>query len=97
MEYERKNPDCKITVPDKITVRQQLEYFSLAGAAAGREMLIRYWEGAKALITDWQCELLPDMRTDLDKVTNPDVVSLIVWAGTQVKRHVNALEDVPKN
>lgn len=101
MDFEReKEPKCKFTIPDRPTVRQQMEYFSMAGAAAGRDMLVRYWEGARALIIkpSWKCELVPDLSSfDMDKTSNPDIVTVLIWAGLQVRNHMNSLDKIPKN
>lgn len=97
MKFEREQPKCSFTVPDRPTVRQQLEYLSLAGGAAGRKMLERYWEGAVALIQTWDCEIFPDWRVALDDVDNPDIVDVLVWAGLKVRNHINSLDNVPKN
>lgn len=92
MEY--KTDTYKFTVPDRPTVRQQLEYFS---AAAGSASLIRYWGGAKSIIQTWECELLPDYTVDLESITDPKVTAVIIEVGLDVMKYINALEDVPKN
>jgi len=100
MDFQRENPDCKFSIVDRPTVRQQMEYLSLAGGAMGRNMLVRYWEGAKALIipASWECKLIPKLdELDIDKENSPDIVTLLTWAGLQVRNHVNSLDEVPKN
>lgn len=92
MEFTR--DEYKFTIPDRPTVRQQLEYFS---AGASLPLALRHWEGAKTLIQSWECKLLPDYRADLDTITNPAVTSLIIQAGAEVVRFMNSLDDVPKN
>ena len=97
MSHHERN-DASFDLPDKITVRQQLAYFGAAASMPGtKEMFSRYWDGAKQLIQNWKCGLLPDLNTDLDEVTNPDVTSVIVWAALEVKRKMDALEELPKN
>ena len=97
--FQRENDlaPCKITVPDKVTVKQQLEYFSVAGGLAGNEYWLRLWEAAKTIIQDWECELMPDVDTDLDTLTNPLVTGVLIWAGIQVSDHINSLQVVSKN
>jgi hypothetical protein len=90
-----KNEKCSFTIPDRPTVRQQLAYFS-AGSGHS-ETLVRYWEGAKALMQDWQSEILPDSSVSLDELSDPAQTSVIIWAGLEVLKHMNALEEVPKN
>lgn len=97
MDFEREKPKCKFSIPDRITVRQQLEYYSLAGGVVGREMLFRYWEGARALITIWDCELIPDKDVSLDDITDPEQTQLVIWAGLQVRTYMNMLDSIPKN
>ena len=67
MEFEREDPKCKFTIPDRPTVRQQLEYFSMSGGIRDKEMLTRYWLGTKALIQSWDCKVMPDYEVDIDK------------------------------
>lgn len=92
MEFNK--PDYKFTVPDRPTVRQQLEYFS---AGAGLPMALRHWEGAKTLIQSWECEKLPDHKVDLDTISDPAATTIIIAAGADVVRFMNSLDEVPKN
>lgn len=97
MEFANKELGVKFTVPDRPTVRQQLAWL---GAAAGRnpeDLFDRYWAGAKALIQSWECEALPDYKVELDAISNPTQTSVIVWVALEVRNHMNALEDLPKN
>lgn len=96
MIYEREDGKCSLEVPDRPTVRQQLNYFSTIGGTEGN-YLLRWWVGAQSLITDWKCEALPDHKTDLDKITDPTQTDVIIWAGLKVREHMNALEDLSKN
>lgn len=96
-EFKRENPLCSFTVPDTVTVRQQLKYFSQIGVSRSPEMWERYWNGAKSLISDWSCDLFPDMDGDLDAVTDMKITELIIWAGALVKQHMDGLETLPKN
>ena len=94
MEFTRQNPSARFVVPDKITVRQQMAYFS-AGASA--PALERLWVAAVPLITEWECELFPNHETSLDDVDNLQMTQVLIWAGLQVKRHIDSLDDMPKN
>jgi hypothetical protein len=91
---EIKSEKYKFTLPDRPTVRQQLEYYS---ASAGSASLVRYWNGAKTLIQSWECESFPDFTVDIESVTDPSITAVIIEAGLDVMRYINALEDVPKN
>lgn len=97
--FERENvlPPCKFTVPDRITVKQQLEYFSVAGGLAGNEYWFRLWEAAKLFIQNWEFELMPDLNADLDTLSDPRVSQAIVWAGMRVSAHIDSLQAVSKN
>jgi hypothetical protein len=98
VEFKRKKPDCVFTVPDRPTVRQQLQYFSnTVSMSDDEDLFFRYWRGATALISDWKCEILPDFHIDLDKADDPNLTNLIIWAGLQVRDHMNSLEALPKN
>lgn len=97
MDFVKDKPACKFSVPDRPTVRQQMEYFSATVGAAGSQLLSRYWEGAKALITEWECEIIPKRDNSLDEMTNPEQAELLIWASMQVKRHMDTLENIPKN
>jgi len=109
MEFKRENPECTFTIPDRPTVRQQLEYFSRTAGFGGEELLFRYWRGAIALIQTWKCDAL-EVKTvkqkgappilefpDLDTISNPSQRDVIIWAGLQVQGFMNQLEDIPKN
>ncbi len=97
MDFERDKPQCKFSIPDRPTVRQQLEYFSKTIAFSDEDLLLRYWRGAVALIQDWSCEIMPDYKADLDTLDNPEQTQVIIWAGVQVRDHMNELENLPKN
>ena len=97
MEFASQEFGVKFTVPDRPTVRQQLAWF---GAAAGRDpsdLFVRYWEGAKTLIQSWECAALPDYKVELDNISDPTQTNVIVWVAIQVRNHISAMEDLPKN
>jgi len=96
-EFVCKVPECKFTVPTRPTVRQQMEYFSACAGAREEKLLTRFWEGAKVLVIDWNCEILPDYKKDTDDMDNPAQAELITWAALQVKAHMDSLENIPKN
>lgn len=96
-KLENEKLGVSFTLPDKPTVRQQLAYYSETGLARGTELFESFWRGALLLIGDWQCEKMPDLNADLDAITDPDASAVIIWAGTQVKLHMDRLDEVPKN
>lgn len=99
MEFvsEPPTPECRFTVPDRPTVRQQMTW---ADAISTRDGVIRteyYWSGVLTLIEDWECEIFPDPRVSLDDVDNPSILTVIRWAAIQAMYHMTGLEDIPKN
>lgn len=96
-EFVCKVPECTFSIPARPTVRQHMEYLSASAGASGSQMIFRFWEGAKVLITDWKSETLPDIRADLDSLDNPVQAELITWASVQVKQYIDGLENIPKN
>jgi hypothetical protein len=92
------NEELKTTfeVPDRPTVRQQLAYYA-ARSDYDTNRLESGWYGARALMQNWQSEIMPDMMTDLESLTNPSQTRLILWAGVEVFKFFMALEDMPKN
>jgi hypothetical protein len=96
MEFTKETPPVRFVVPDKPTARQQLAYYSATAGSMDDEYLFRLWKGARALITEWDCELFK-MDVNLDEVTDPVIVDVVLWAALKVKNHINHLEEVPKN
>jgi hypothetical protein len=95
MRYEKDGTSFE--VPDKPTVRQQMAYM---GAAVGRmdaHFLIKLWEGAKEIVTYWKCDLMPDMRTDIDTISDPAIVDVLIWVCLTTQTHMQKLERIPKN
>jgi len=96
VEFTRENPDCIFNIPDRPTVRQQMEYFSATAGAGGKDLIFRYWLGARVLILDWACEAVA-VDANLDEVSNPEQTEVLIWASMKVKTFMDALENIPKN
>lgn len=96
MEYKNEDLGVSFRVPDRVTVRQQMTYYSQA-ATGGSDFFLRYWYGARAIVENWQYEKMPDIMTDLDTLTDPAVSNVLIWASMRVKEYIEGLEDVPKN
>lgn len=95
MKYETEG--CSFTIPDELTVRQQLRYSSVQAFATTREKLILMWEAAKTIIDDWECESIPDYEAfDLDASTDTDHTRIIGWAGLKAWTHMQMLGEIPK-
>lgn len=97
MEFKNDVLGARFVVPDRITVRQQLAYFSAATNRPSAEFMEQLWNAAKPLISEWQCEHLPDKDADLDAIENPKAADVIIWAALEVKKHIQALDEIPKN
>lgn len=99
MEFHNEKPKCTFAVPDKITVRQQLAYYSAAASVEKSLFLEHSWEAAKQLIIpqSWKCEIMPELNASLDDLTSPQVADVILWAGMKIREHLSEYESVPKN
>lgn len=98
-EYTIESVGLRFTVPDRLTVRQQLEYRGIIAASSRKDLYPRFWDGARHLIDGWQCEAMPDKDVNLDEVDDPEIADIIFMACNIVNRHLNRLEEeaVPKN
>lgn len=96
MEYKNEDLGVSFTLPDKLTVRKQMEYFSSAGLAHGKQLFERYWQGATAIIENWQCDVMK-LDVNLDEATDPKVAQIIIWSGLRVREYIDSLNDLPKN
>lgn len=97
MEYKNEKLSARFVVPDKITVRDQLAYLSEVTAySKEQDRISKLWAGARLLITEWECPGF-DLGMDLDKVDDPNISNVILWAALEVKKHITALESIPKN
>lgn len=97
MEFKRTEPDCSFTVPDKITIRQQMAFFSEMPGTLNRLYFERLWESSKTLIENWNCPIFPDMDASLDDFNDPQITNVLIWAGAKVREHINSLTAIPKN
>jgi hypothetical protein len=95
MEYKNENLGVSFSLPETVTVRQQLAYYSEAALAFGDDLFPRLWAGAKTLIQNWQCEDVP-LDTDLDASSNPKAAPVMIWAGMRVRDFIDGLEKVEK-
>lgn len=97
MEFKREKPIVvRFTIPDRPTVRQQMAYFSEATGTQREAHLERLWLGARSLIQDWECELFA-CDVDLDLVSDPRIMEIMLWAAIQVRDHLNKMDETPKN
>jgi hypothetical protein len=90
-EYANADLGVSFSVPDALTVRDQLKFYS-AGQGSDAPWMEQMWESARTVIKDWKCEVLPDLKADLDKVTDVRVTRIVAWVGATVARHMTGLE-----
>ena len=96
MKLENAELGYSCVVPDRPTVRQQLTFFAIVGSS-NTEKFALYWEGAKALVSEWQCPALPDITASLDEISNPTQTRIVIDLGLRVVQHMNSLEDIDPN
>ena len=96
-EFSNKERGVRFTLPDKITVRDQLHYYGVMAESLTLDTYERYWEAAKLLIENWECKRLPDLQTDLGETDDPKITTIVLWTRTQVLTHMGDLGAVSKN
>jgi len=110
-EFINEGLDVRFTIPDTLTVRQQLQFKGRvwAGGALSEDAYVRYWLGAVGIIEEWtgtkkngegykeSTTLADPFEIDIDNETNPDVADVLFWAGNQVAKHVMSLGSIEKN
>jgi len=101
MKFTNEKFSAEFTVADQLTVRQHLRYSSLVAGSDKENLAERYFEGAKVLITGWQCAALPDlekvsMDAPMDAVQSALVADIIIWVSMDVRAHINAMDAIPK-
>lgn len=94
--FDRVEPEAHFSLPAHPTVKQQLEYYSRYADTRLDPMYLRFWYSAQTLIGEWQCEALPDLKVNLDEITDPIATTIIMWAGNAVLLHMSGLDTLPK-
>jgi hypothetical protein len=94
--FDRVEPECHFAVPAHPTVKQQLEYYSRYADTRSDPMYLRLWHSAQGMFVEWECSILPDYKVALDKITDPDATTIIMWAGNAVIQYMGALDALPK-
>lgn len=95
MKYETEG--CSFTIPDTLTVRQQLRYSGTVILYDVHDNLIRLWDGAKMLIEDWECEVIPDYEAlDIEKETDPEIARIVAQVGLFAWGHMESLKGIEK-
>jgi hypothetical protein len=98
-EYQNDELGLRFTLPERPTVRQQLNYRAAIALSPLRpDVYDRFWQGAKKLIGDWACEAIPDPEQfDMDTATDPRAADIIFYVCNAVAAHMDSLETVPGN
>lgn len=106
-EYKNEQLGVKLTIPDTVSIRKQLQYRRAIGNAWASELIVKegednfyplFFAGAKVVIEDWECERLPVLNgLNFDEVTNPRIADIVFWMCDIVAGHMNRLDEVPKN
>ena len=86
MEYKNDDPKVRFPVPDKPTVRQQLEYLGEATTIGGKDLFLALWRSALILIEDWECKLIPDPHK-LDRMVAPTMLNRLKHAISETCLH----------
>ena len=94
MEFKNEELKVTFTIPEKLTIRQRLQYDSVAYGGT-EPYLERLWEGAKAIIQEWHAPFA--MEIDLDKETDSDAAAAVEWVGRAVFSRMFELKELPKN
>ena len=97
MEYKNEKLGCSFSLPDALTVRQQLSFWDRFFNGEGECNAVRNWEAGKSLITNWQCEDMPDANASLDEMTGVKQARIVTWAGQQVSNMIMGLEEPAPN
>ena len=109
-EFENERIGVSFTLPDEITVREQLRYkiamWIRWEAQPDKdpsewnelEFYDRAWRAAKTVVKDWECEAIPDLDDfDMAESTDPKAANVVFWTCNAVSGHMNGLGQVPKN
>lgn len=97
MEFKHETLNLRFTIPDKITVRQQLAFLSEASSVRNADLMDNLWKASKPLIQEWECEHLPDKDVNLDDIYSPRAADVITWASLQVRNYMQRMDEIPKN
>ncbi len=100
MKFENKELEASFTLPDAITVRQQMKYASARDEPSlkGDDISLyeRLWPAAQIVIQEWQCKDVP-LDVNIDAVTDKRVTEVIRWVSLAVFTYMVNLGQVPKN
>lgn len=94
MKYTNDDLGVSFSLPDKLTVRQQLAF----AMSWNTDDYVSALDAGKSHITEWECDSIPDIQTaDIDALYEMGQTKIIMWVITSILRHMQGLGNVPKN
>ena len=97
-EYSDDKLGVSFSLPDKPNVRQQLRFKSEIAFSSNADKMERMWFGALEIMSDWQCEAIPEpLAVDFAKETDPKVADIITYVASTTSGHMMRLGLIPKN
>lgn len=101
-KFEHEPSGTTFSIAEPVSVATQLRYYSGLGFVAKKEdNYARFWAAARAVIEEWNSELLPDKDTDLETLTDRKTMNktaqLVMWVGNQVADYMTTQDTVEKN
>ena len=96
-EYKNDELEASFTLPDSVTIRQELAYDSaVALEGRGVSSYERLWKGLQVIAENWQCPHV-QLTDSLERVEGRKALEVIKWAGLLGYSHMLALRETPKN
>lgn len=99
MKYENETLGVSFELPDDMTVREQLAFRERVFLAPGdTDTYSRYWAGVLPLLSNWECEAMPDPEAlDLDTETRVKVANIVNWVANTAAGHFTELDEPDPN
>ena len=95
--YENEALGVSFSLPETVTLRQQLMFRSRLLDVEDDSAHLRWWIAALPLIEDWQCEAIPDLSSiDLDEPGDWRTGDIIQYVANASAGHFMEMADVPK-
>ena len=100
VQHDLKQFEVKFSLPEKITVKQALQFWAVFSCAVDiRElMFVELWAVIVrlGLIENWECAYF-SLETPLESVFDPRVANLVMHICTLVYKHMDGLRVTEKN
>lgn len=95
--YENQELGVSFDLPDDPSAMQIIRYDSERIERTGEPVLLILWGCVKPLITNWACDVLPDLNTPLDKVKSLQAAQAVEWSAFRGFEWRTELDTVSKN